>query len=62
MKTSGVYVIRHRDGRAYVGSSKDVQSRWRAHRRELLIGIHHTPKLQQLWNESTPSDFTFAVI
>jgi len=59
----GVYGIVHRaSGRAYVGSSKDVATRWRRHIRRLALGDHHATDLQFFWNCDGPEAFTFVIL
>lgn len=48
-------------GKCYVGSTRDLDSRWESHR-TLLEANRHSPKLQKAWNESTPSDWEWEVI
>lgn len=60
---SGVYVITNtKDGKRYVGVSRDISSRWYAHRNDLKRGKHCSAQLQQAWNEHGESVFTFAVL
>lgn len=48
--TCGVYTITHvPSGRYYVGSSKECEKRFRAHRSMLSRGAHENWRLQQLW-------------
>lgn len=50
-KTSGVYFIRNRvSGKAYVGSSSNVEKRWTQHARALRAGSHSNRHLQSSWN------------
>ena len=61
--TSGVYVITNtRDGKRYVGVSRDIDNRWYSHRYELNRGKHGSTSLQQAWNEYGESAFAFAVL
>lgn len=47
--TSGVYVIAHKPtGNCYVGSSVDVERRWKRHCADLRKGQHHSYKLNVL--------------
>lgn len=49
-KLSGIYVlISSINGKAYVGSSVDIDKRFKDHIRELDKGKHHNYKLQQHW-------------
>lgn len=63
MNRPGIYAIRHvATGRVYVGSSKDVPSRWRCHRSELRRNKHPSPYLQRSWNRHGESAFSFEVL
>lgn len=58
----GVYEIRCRtNGRVYVGSSVDVESRWRNHRCKLRAGSHGNVHLQRAWDKYGEEDFEFEV-
>ncbi|MDE2354805.1 MAG: GIY-YIG nuclease family protein [Betaproteobacteria bacterium] len=58
----GVYSITLADGRCYVGSSSNVKARWKAHRRLLDAGTHHSPHLQNAWKKYGADAFVWAVI
>lgn len=60
---SGVYIIENVvNGRAYVGSAVDIQSRWKDHRIDLRLGRHHSKFLQRAWNKYGPQAFEFRVL
>lgn len=60
---SGIYRIVHNEtGRAYIGSAKDIQNRWKRHIYLLNKGHHHNPHLQAAWNKYGPDAFRFEVI
>lgn len=60
---SGVYAIRNtRTGKAYVGSSVDMQRRRRTHWRELRNGTHGCAKLQRSWLKHGADSFAFEVL
>lgn len=62
-KKCGVYkIINVTNGKAYVGSAVDVDSRRRNHLRELLLGKHHSKKLQNSWNKYGSDQFVFVVV
>lgn len=49
----GIYKIENKEnGKVYVGSSKDINKRWYAHRTALMNKKHHNAKLQHAWNKS----------
>jgi len=49
-------------GRIYIGSSEDVNTRWRWHLQNLATGTHHTKGLQLLYNSNGLEDLLFEVI
>lgn len=60
---SGIYQIRcTRTGRKYVGSSIDIEVRWKAHRRELNQRTHCNRHLQQAWIRHGEPRFEFRVL
>src|SRR5260221_14377411 len=60
---SGVYQIRHvATGHLYVGSSTELTKRFKAHRRLLEKGTHHSPRLQFSWNKDGPGSFVFELL
>lgn len=60
---SGVYQIRSKvDGRLYVGSSVNLEKRWKEHRRQLDEGKHHSRFLQRCWTKYGADAFEFSVI
>lgn len=60
---SGIYAITHAaDGRAYVGSAKNLKKREGQHLRLLAAGKHHSTKLQNAWNKYGAQAFCFSVL
>ncbi len=59
-----LYEIRNEiDGRKYVGvTSRNVESRWREHLKNLSKGIHRNQRLQAAWNKYGKDAFSFSVI
>lgn len=55
----GIYAIIHTSGKAYVGQSINVESRFYGHKRRLTKGTHHCVRLQRAWNKYGPSQFEF---
>jgi len=49
--TSGVYYILAPSGHRYIGSSVDIQRRFRTHRAGLRTGKHSNKALQSAWNK-----------
>lgn len=59
----GVYQIKNLvDGKVYVGSSIDLQRRFKEHRDSLLRGIHPNTHLQNAWNMYGETSFEFSVL
>ena len=51
MKTSGIYkIINKINGKYYVGSSEDIEKRFRIHKQCLNGNYHINPHLQYAWN------------
>lgn len=62
MKTAVIYGIHNtKSGKYYVGSTRDLATRWENHRR-LLESKRHSPKLQQAWNNSSPAEWEWVVL
>lgn len=62
MKTAVIYGIRNTNsGKYYVGSTRDLATRWENHRR-LLESNRHSPKLQEAWNDSSPAEWEWVVL
>lgn len=49
-------------GKSYVGSSKHIRRRWADHRRQLRLGTHRSPRLQQAWNKHGEDKFVFSIL
>lgn len=63
MNDSGIYGIRNRTtGHVYIGSSSDLERRWRQHRSLLNRGAHPTPRLQAAWLAHGEDLFLFVVL
>lgn len=59
---SGIYVIRNQiNGKVYVGSSKDIYTRWTRHRHDLKRNIHCNVVLQRAWNKYGEDNFIFEI-
>jgi group I intron endonuclease len=60
---TGVYMITNIvDGKIYVGSSKDVELRFRQHQKSLKGGYHINKHLQNAWSKYGEQAFKFEVI
>lgn len=64
LKVSGIYKIQSqiKPHRIYIGSAKDVFSRWGRHLRKLRKGSHHSIKLQRHYNKYGEADLSFTVL
>jgi len=62
-KICGVYqIINIINGKIYIGSSIDIRSRWKEHKRELKKNKHHSSYLQRSWNKYGKNNFKFSII
>jgi group I intron endonuclease len=62
-KITGIYKITHlSSGRVYIGSAKDIKSRWDAHRSSFPIKGRGNPYLSNAWVKYGENDFEFEVI
>lgn len=46
----------------YIGSSKNVELRWKQHKNELNRGRHHSIILQRAWDKYTLNNFVFLLL
>lgn len=59
----GIYTITNTvNQKLYLGSSVNIDNRWRQHRNELLRNNHHNKFLQRAWNKYGPDAFHFAIV
>lgn len=59
----GVYMIKNKvNGKYYVGSSVNIESRWQQHIKSLDEGNHTNKHLQNAWNKYGKSNFDFLVL
>ena len=60
---SGIYSIRNLvNDHIYIGSSVNIESRWRSHKNQLKKNRHHSSKLQNAYNKYGKDNFIFEVI
>ena len=60
--TCGIYSITCvPTGKFYVGSSVNIEGRWRQHRCHLKAGKHHSVLLQRSWDKYGADAFVFAI-
>lgn len=63
MKKCGIYEIRNLvNNKVYVGSSANIDQRWRRHRNKLRTGKHTSKHLQHAWNTYSEDNFKFSII
>lgn len=59
----GIYRIScSQDARSYIGSSVDIERRWKDHKRQLNAGTHKNSKLQLDWDCYGDESFNFSVL
>lgn len=62
-KVSGIYaIVNLSNGKRYVGSSADIQKRWRVHRRDLKNSNHHSVKLQRAFEKYGAENLDFQIL
>jgi len=62
-KHPGVYSVTHIDsGRRYIGSAKNIYSRWRFHKSSLRRNVSESHYLQNAWNKYGEAAFHFEVL
>jgi predicted GIY-YIG superfamily endonuclease len=60
MDRAGIYAIVHvLSGRRYFGQTNSFERRWKQHREALVAGIHHNPRLQEVWESDGELAFEF---
>ena len=63
IQEAGIYSITHKaSGKQYVGSSSNIDGRWRQHRHLLRAGTHPNKKLQNAWSKHGEESFDFVVL
>jgi group I intron endonuclease len=59
----GIYKITNKkNGKFYIGSSKNIKRRWVEHKNDLNNNQHINPKLQNAWNFYGESNFDFLIL
>jgi len=60
---SGIYKITNlKNGKFYIGSSKDIEFRWIEHKKHLNGNYHINKKLQNAWNFYGKENFEFTIV
>lgn len=63
MPVTGIYKIKNtKNGRVYIGQSKDVQCRFNSHKSELRNNKHYNQHLQYAWKKYGEQAFEFSLI
>lgn len=63
MYIMGIYKITNSvNGKLYIGSSKDINKRWKKHFSDLKNNKHHSKYLQNAWNKYGEDNFRFEVV
>lgn len=61
--TAGIYkIVCTATDNFYVGSSRDIQYRWRSHRLLLCRDAHHSLALQRAWNKHGAEAFRLEIL
>lgn len=61
--TSGIYLIKtNKYNKVYLGSSKNIESRFKRHIKDLEKNKHHNIYLQNIWNKHTGYVFTYEIL
>ena len=63
--TQGIYKItntKDENHNYYIGSSRNIENRWRKHHTQLKHGYHPNPKLQAAWNKYGDGSLTLEII
>ena len=55
-------IVNKKNGKFYIGSTKNINIRWADHKRELNQNKHHCSRLQNSWNKHGEENFEFLVI
>jgi hypothetical protein len=59
----GIYQIKNKiTSKLYIGSSKNIEKRWKEHKYLLNKNKHHSMILQRAWNKYIETDFIFEII
>ena len=60
--TCGIYkIVNILNNKFYIGSSKNIESRWKQHKRDLKRGGHHSIHLQRAWNMYGENNFKLII-
>lgn len=63
MQNCGIYMIKNlKNGKVYIGKSKQIMTRWKRHYMMLQSNTHHSGKLQEDWILDGEDNFTFMIL
>jgi group I intron endonuclease len=61
--TMGIYSITNlKNKKCYIGSSVNIEGRWRRHKTNLNTNEHHCKHLQRAWNKYGKFEFSFNIL
>ncbi len=60
--TCGIYACVSPSGNRYIGSARNIEKRYKQHRRSLRLGMHHSRSLQRAWNKYGEYKIKFFVV
>lgn len=61
--SQGIYkIINIVNNKFYIGSSINIEQRWKTHKKELKRGVHHSRHLQNAWNKYGQENFIIEII
>jgi len=61
--TSGIYeIVNQVNGKRYIGSASNIDSRWKRHTNLLSRNTHHSTHLQRAWNKCGCDSFVFSIL
>ena len=62
-KKTGIYWIKNnKNGKVYIGQSKDIELRINCHIKALNKDSHYNPKLQNSWNKYGENSFSWEIL
>lgn len=63
IQCAGIYRIRNlTNNKSYIGSSINIEKRWKEHRRHLKSNVHRNPHLQHAFNTYGEASFEFTIL
>ena len=60
---TGIYMIQNSiNNKIYIGKTKDLNKRWKRHKRYLKGNYHYNKNLQEEWNEYGEENFKYIIL